>query len=615
MSPFEEKIQKFPFVKKSYDDAMEAAGTEEWNAEDLDFFLSKNCRAWFFEKHLRVERESSDQEARDINREAIVLFEMSDVQLGELEGFEKRMHSAKKFSRRVMKCRRAQISTIWLAIDYHMIRFSQNKKGLVFADKLETSRKLRRILDIFYQSDDLKDKPEIGKKTLCEGLYLHPSGYLKSDSSHDSYILLGSGEQDNSGIGGSLDFMHWSEAALTKDAMTHWTTISPSMKGAIFNVAESTPSMTGQDEIIFPDFEHPSDSCDCRFISWMEIKEYRIDDPVLEKDFAPHVDHNLYGKEAEIMEEFKASIPQMLWRRYKLDELKNINSFRQVFPISKEEAFYASAGLFFHKNLIEMTKPDKPVDFRLSSFSDQGGGNISLINDPSGAWKVYENSSIEFNYLIAADIAEGKCADKDGRDPDYSVAIVFKLSNPIREVAILRERIPPEVLAEQIASAAQHYGNAMVIPERNGPGLAMIVRLMQVYSNIYQNQKVQSGSFVRTSDYGFVSTSPSKVYALSCLLQQIRDKDKGRGLILRSDIIRTEMSKFCQSGTKYSALPGYHDDTVSALWLMAACIFQTPHLLVSKDVVNEISGQFGHLGGYFKPTITRDSWNYDRKLK
>ncbi len=611
MTPFEEKIKKFPYVHKTYELAMEAAQGEEWNAEDLDYFLSKNCRAWFFEKHLKVEREASDQEVRDINKAAIVPFELSDIQLVELDQFEKRMAVGRKFSRRVMKCRRARISTIWLAVCYHIVRFNQNKKGLVFADKLETSRKLRRILDMFYQSDDLQNKPEIGRKTLCEGLYLHPSEYLKTDSSHDSFILLGSGEQDNSSIGGSLDFMHWSEAALTKDAATHWTTISPSMQGALFNVAESTPSMSGQDEIIFPDFEKPSEYCDLRFISWLEVAEYRVDDKALIENFAPYVEHNLYGKEAEVMEEHKVSIPQMLWRRLKLDELKNLNSFRQVFPISKEEAFYASAGLFFHKSLIEMTKPSKEIECRMCSFSDQGSDNISLMNDPAGAWKVYENYSVENNYLIAVDTAEGKCSDKDGRDPDYSVAIVFKLDPCVKEVAFLRERMPPEILGEQVAVAAKYYGNALVVPERNNSGLAMIVRLMQIHSNIYVNQRMKQGSFIQTMDYGFVTTSASKVYALSCLLQQIRDKE--RGLVLRSDIIRMEMSKFCQIGVRYSALSGYHDDTIAALWLMAACIFQTPNILTPKNVMAEMSGQLGKPMGFsFKP-IPRDTWNYEKK--
>lgn len=607
---FEDRIRKYPNIWKTYELAMTTSLEMGLKEKAADTFISKNCRVWFLEKHLKVEREASDQELRDINKSPLVPFLLTDIQLERLDSFESQMASGKKFRIRVMKCRRANISTIYVAIGYHIVRFNENKKGLVFADRLETSRKLRRILDVFYQTDDLYDKPEVGKRTQAEGLYLHAAGVPRDETARDSFILIGSGEQANSGIGGSLDFMLWSEASLTNDATTHWTTISPSLKGAIFDVAESTPSLTGQDEVIFPEFEKPTDGCDRKFISWLDVAEYRIDDQIKIKDFAPYIDHNLYGKEAEIMAEHNVSIPQMLWRRMKLDDLKSISSFRQVFPISLEEAFYGSAGLFFHKTIIDMTKPEKKYDIIMSSFSDQGNGRMSLVNDDSGAWKIYDRASIEYNYLIATDIAEGKSADKEGRDPDYSVAMIFRLSNPIMEVGMLRERIPPEILAEQVGAAAKYYNDALIMPERNGPGLAMLVRLLQIYQNVYKQQKHQSGSFVQTMDFGFQTTSPSKVYALSCLLQQIRDQ--GRGLKIQSDIVRVEMSKFAQNGSKFGALSGYHDDTISCLWLMAVGVFQTPTLMIKRDAL-ESSGQFSLSGGHWKPEIERDDWNYSKE--
>lgn len=595
----EDRLNSYPCIKRTHDEAISAALDLNLSGEDLDYYMSKNCRIWFFEKHLKVEREASDQEVRDIAKSPIVPFELSDLQLSVIEMFEKRMHEGKKFRQRIMKCRRARISTIFLAIGYHMIRFNQNKKGLVFCDRLETSRKLRRILDIFYQTDDLMFKPEIGKKTLAEGLYLHPPDTDRNNTEKDSFILLGSGEQKNSGVGGSLDFMHWSEAALTPDAETHWTTISPSLQGALFDVAESTPSMTGQDAVIFPEFENPSSNCDCKFISWLDVKEYRIDDEILKKDFAPYVDHNLYGKEAEIMGEHDPLIEQMLWRRFKLDEIKNLNAFKNVFPISKEEAFYSSAGLFFHKTIIEATTSKEPIKAKSINFSDQGAG-VSMIVSDAGAWKIYRDVFPSRNYLVTTDIAEGKCSDREMRDPDYSVAMVFTLDNPVEEVAIFRDRIPPEVLSEQVACAARYYNDALIIPELNGPGLAFLVRLRQLYTNIYRQQKYISGSFIMTDEYGFRTTSATKLHALSCLLTQIREK--GKGLIIHSDIVRKEMSKFAQQGMRYGALPGGHDDTITNLWLMAICISQTPSLIRSR----ELDGQSPYDMKCFEPKIDRE---------
>lgn len=601
---FEETIKPYTYIRRTYEASIKGAKAADLKGEDADYFISKNCRAWFFFHYLRVEKELSDQATRSIQDSPIVQFVLSRNQLQLLDDFEKRIEAGKKFRIRVMKCRRAKVSTIFLAIGYHIVRFGENKKGLVFADKLETSRKLRRILDIFYLGDKLCKKPDPGKKTLGEGMYFHNPNVDKNFTDKDSYILLGSAEQKNSGIGGSLDFMHWSEASLSDDATTHWTTISPSLQGALFDIAESTPSLTGQDDIIFPEFEHPTENCDRRFISWMDIDEYRIDDPDKEKDFIPFADHHLYGKEVEIIAQYKPTVQQMLWRRFKLDELRNANAFRQVFPISEEEAFYSSAGLFFHKSLVESTKPKEKIEGKQCVVSDQAGMTVALMPDESGVWRVWKEPLYQ-NYMVVADTAEGKYADRDGRDPDYSTAIVFSMSYPVEECAILRERIPPEVFGEQIAAIAKYYRNAMVIPERNGPGLAMIVRLMQLHNNIYRQQKMQQGSFITTQDYGFVTSSTTKAYALSCLLQLLREKEKG--LVLHSDIIRTEMGKFAQQGLKYGALAGYHDDTVSCLWLLAVGISQMPYLLTNRTS----DGSFNAMERkVICPKIERHEFNY-----
>ncbi len=401
--------------------------------------------------------------------------------------------------------------------------------------------------------------------------------------------------------------MIWSEAALTQDAETHRTTIMPSMQGALFDVAESTPALTGQDAIIYPDFESPSVDCDCTFISWMDILEYRIDDKQKVKDFEPFSDHHLYGKEIEIIAEHKAAPQQMLWRRFKLDELKSTNAFRQAFPISQEEAFYASAGLFFHKQLIDLTRPQIIVPGIQHTFADQGP-YVSMQRDDGGPWRIYKESIPDHRYLIAADTAEGKATDKEGRDTDYCAGMIFDLSSPLEEVGIFHERIPPEIFAEQVGTAARHYNDALVVPERTGgSGLAFIVRLQQFYSNIYRTQKFQHGTYIITQDLGFQTTSVTKPTALSALLSRIRDPDKR--LTIHSDLVRLEMAKFAQKGAQYGSLPGFHDDTLSCLWLAAVAISQSPGLVMSRDMNRHSEDNMRT----FEPKINRAaSWQLKR---
>lgn len=603
---FKEKYRDCPFIMASYDIAVEAAAVNELDGDELDYFISKQCRAYFFEKYLKVEKEAADQEIRSIEDSPIVPFELSPVQMKVLEAFEKRMSVGRKFRFRIMKCRRAKISTVWLAIGYHIVRFGENKKGLVFADRLETSRKLRRILDTFNFGDSLAFKPIAGKKTLGEGLYLHNSSVPKDVTERDSFILLGSAEQKNSGLGGSLDFFHWSEASLSADPQTHWTTISPSLQGALFDVAESTPSLSGQDEVIFPDFEHPQDSCERIFISWMDVDEYRIDDKEKETTFEPYDDHHLYGKEKEIIANFNPTIPQMLWRRFKLDELRNPHAFKQVFPISIEEAFYSNAGLFFHADIISACSAKEKIDVKRYSLSTQGGLGVAAMEDDTGSWGIYRKPFFGTNYVVTVDTAEGKVSDKDGRDPDYSVAMVFAMTRPIEEVAFFRERLPPEIFAEQLSAIGTYYRSALIIPERNNTGLACIVRLLQLYSNIYRQQKFHGGSFEMTQDYGFLTTSTQKPYALQCLTRLIREGDIG--LLLHTEQALMEMRKFCKKGVKYEASAGYHDDCVSCLWLLGVIADQMPNLLTNATGEASLYGKSRLL----KPDMTklRPSFNY-----
>ncbi len=604
MTDFDQRISAFPAIKATYDTAVSASRECRLKGDELDFFLSRNCRAWFFEHHLKVEREAADQEIRSIDESPLVPFELSPVQLRLLDSFEARIADGRKFSHRVMKCRRAKVSTIYLAIGYHLVRFNENKKGLVFCDRLETSRKLRRILEIFFMSDDLASKPSIGKRTLGEGMYFHDSAIDKNITDRDSFILLGSGEQKNPGLAGSLDWLIWSEAALTPDALTHWTTISPSMQGALFDVAESTPCLTGQDEIIFPAFEKQRDRTDTFFIPWMDIPEYRIDDEALAANFVPYIDHHLYGKEVEILATYQPNVHQMLWRRFKLDELGNADAFRQVFPISQEEAFYCSAGLVFHKEIIQMAFPkEERLKGRRHALSDNVVG-VSAVADETGVWTIWQNSFINYRYIVTADTAEGKTADKEGRDPDYCLAMAFSMTSPIEECAFMRERMPPEVFAEQVAAIAKYYNDALVVPERNAAGLAMIVRLIQIYTNVYRSQKMSGASFLTSSEYGFQTSSVTKVAAITSLMALI--KNKNHGLLLHTESIKMEMSKFIKDGVEYHAARGYHDDAITNLWLMAEAIFRTPSLLTPLDS----RGLLGKPRLISKKIERNDEWNY-----
>lgn len=146
--------------------------------------------------------------------------------------------------------------------------------------------------------------------------------------------------------------------------------------------------------------------------------------------------------------------------------------------------------------------------------------------------------------------------------------------------------------------AAQLYNNAMIVPERNNAGLAVLTKILPVYPNVYRSQRLQGGTFVMTQDYGYCTTTTTKPFALSCLLSKLRAQE----IIIHSDIVRVELSKFIQSGMKYGASAGHHDDTVSCLWLMAVALFQMPSLSMDRADIQRIGG-----GSTYEPKIDREA--------
>ena len=74
--------------------------------------------------------------------------------------------------------------------------------------------------------------------------------------------------------------------------------------------------------------------------------------------------------------------------------------------------------------------------------------------------------------------------------------------------------IPPDEYATLLASWGKYYNKAILAPERNNTGHAVIAVLKQVYYDelIYRMVNLESGD--ESSKYGWVTTAPSILHAL-----------------------------------------------------------------------------------------------------
>jgi hypothetical protein len=125
-----------------------------------------------------------------------------------------------------------------------------------------------------------------------------------------------------------------------------------------------------------------------------------------------------------------------------------------------------------------------------------------LTPSPSGSLRIWDPPRDGLEYVAGIDVSEGRKRDitqlqrrgvaaySDHR-PDYSAIVVLELTTGLH-VATWHGYVPPSELASIAAGVGAHYNNALLVPELNGPGLAVVTRLNETlhYDNIYRSQLV-----------------------------------------------------------------------------------------------------------------------------
>jgi len=123
-----------------------------------------------------------------------------------------------------------------------------------------------------------------------------------------------------------------------------------------------------------------------------------------------------------------------------------------------------------------------------------------LLQDRNGLLSIWDHPLDGHGYVIGIDVAEGKKRDRSTAEkrgivsysdsrPDYSAMIVLD-AETAQHVASWHGYIPPHLLATVAAALGMYYNTALLVPEVNGPGIAVITSLTETiqYPNIYRTR-------------------------------------------------------------------------------------------------------------------------------
>ena len=171
---------------------------------------------------------------------------------------------------------------------------------------------------------------------------------------------------------------------------------------------------------------------------------------------------------------------------------------------------------------------------------------------------VWKYSLTEHKYVVSADVSRGDAAD-------YSTFHVLDV-NSGEQVAEYKGKIPPDQFAVLLAEAGKRYNNALVCPENNTYGYAVIMKLVELgYTNLYYKNEKDKLSALYTgnnqiSKIGFSTNAQSRGQILTKLEEVLRNNS----VAFYSSRLVDELKTFVWKGQKAQAQKGKNDDLVMA---------------------------------------------------
>lgn len=424
-----------------------------------------------------------------------------------------------------------------------------------------------------------------GGKTAAQQLaddYLHHMLHTQYSARHeivfdflDSKVLVDTAENPDAGTGLTINHLVATEVAYWQRSPE---TLLAQAKEAIPSGGtmdiETTPN--GMGGYFFEEWQRaqqPGAEFTSHFYPWWWQDEYQDPKPAEEPFMA---------EESKMMKEFSWTLKQLQWRRSKIQSLRA--KFPEKYPEDATTCFLTSGDLFFDKDMLQVIKLELINKKPMETFH-------------SGTLKIYKRRIKGRRYLIGADAAEGKLAGSENADSNSACVMDIDTGE---EMAAYTSKLPPEEFSQDLLDLAQLYNDALVCPERNGPGQSVILTLSRhlLYGNIYMHREWHRERKLVIPVMGFPTTPRTRPIALNKLAAMLRDAPElwhdEQFVNQCLTFVWTSTNKTKMEGPrKPAAAQGCHDDDVSARWVAAYCRLVALGYLDPVDTPSEHYGDTG----------------------
>lgn len=171
---------------------------------------------------------------------------------------------------------------------------------------------------------------------------------------------------------------------------------------------------------------------------------------------------------------------------------KSWSRLRREYPTTPEEAFEAAGEKFFDIEALDAMKLRDPME-------------------ATGHWEYFADYKPGHRYAVSADPSYGV-----GKDNATICVMDFDAKDdngylkPEMVAMYCCNTTAPDLLAYEIKNASTRYGNCIVSPERNNPGMATLAILKGICNNIYKEVNTNYVDDVETEKLGWSTNRASK---------------------------------------------------------------------------------------------------------
>ena len=469
----------------------------------------------------------------------------------------------------ILKPRQKGASTCAQALTYHHMRKNENLSGSLMGDIAGTSDKVFEIYrryaenDIFPWDDTGTNLADNGN--LADQIKLNTGSVYGKETAGSK----NAGRSGTIQVGNLTETAFWTTTGRGDPALAYLQSLYDGDSISLV-VADSTPN--GPSGWFYNTWVQENEWAKI-FAAWFEFSDSII--PFKSDAELQEFKDTMTDDEHSEVERFGVNFEQLNWRRRVLQDKCNgdLSKFRQEYPSDPEECFLMSSRPRFNTDLVKkMEKSAMTQKSELGTVNLQHEGDTASFRpDDRGFCEIWDHPHEDDKYIISVDTCTGEDQQQQGlaADPDYHSVQVWRAGyedlsgvfHVSRMVALHHSRVDIGYLAEEIRALSLYYGKALVIPEVNNSGLALVRYLIEYGVPCYRRRRMNDSSGMVEKSFGWSTDKITRKTVIDHMASEILDEN----LDIPSCAVLKEFKTFVINDKgKPEAAPGHHDDHVLA---------------------------------------------------